>query len=624
MSDETVKVEIVGESRSAVDAVRAAADSVRSGVSDMKAQFESLSGAVESIKSAFLGLTAVLAGGKLFGDAIEKTVDWADGVRKLSLALGITSEQASIYQAALTHIGSSSDDLIGATQLMTRALAAHGKEFEQLGVYAHAADGSMRPILDVFHDALDVLRAIDDPIQRNIAGVELFGRGWGNVRQMLELTNDVMQTSAERARALGLVLGDEAVKQAHEFHEQLNDLNLVTTSFSQQIGSALIPALSQAGAAFVSAAPQIGEVFGTVIKGVAYGVIELGAGLEELGVHVGGLLAATTAAIKGNFGEAHTILQEMEKDIQSVEDHATEMQAKLFGGAGGASGGGGGGGWAGGGGGAPGEAGWSPGSIGSKMGRVFDPTKLNDAYAMLDKRQTDDALNAGNKLPEVKTFDPKKLEEAYKMADLLDAKSNATRLQQWQGFFNGIYSGFNQVLAGFLQGTRSLASLFKGVFDSILASVANVLAGIAAQWIQTHIMARIAARLTATTNVQAHAAEAGAAGIASMAAAPWPLDMGAPAFGAAMAAAAGSFSGIAAAEKGFDVPSGVTPLTLLHPREMVLPAGIADQVRDAANGGGGGATVSLKIERLNASHGIVRMSDLAGLLKRLNNNFAFG
>lgn len=197
-------------------------------------------------------------------------------------------------------------------------------------------------------------------------------------------------------------------------------------------------------------------------------------------------------------------------------------------------------------------------------------------------------------------------------------------LALWQNFFKGIGTGFQSVLTGFLQGTRTMQSLFKGVFDSILASVASVLAKILEQWIQTHIMTRITARLTALANVNAHAAEAGAAGVASMAGAPWPIDMGAPAFGAAMAASAASFSGVAAAERGFDVPAGVTPLTLLHPREMVLPAGIADQVRDAAGGGGRAASFTLKTQPIGKSHDLVKRSDLAALIKQMNGHFAFG
>ena len=45
--------------------------------------------------------------------------------------------------------------------------------------------------------------------------------------------------------------------------------------------------------------------------------------------------------------------------------------------------------------------------------------------------------------------------------------------------------------------------------------------------------------------------------------------------------------GMASAAGGYDIPSGVNPVTQLHAREMVLPAGIADNVRNMAGGGSG-------------------------------------
>ena len=64
-----------------------------------------------------------------------------------------------------------------------------------------------------------------------------------------------------------------------------------------------------------------------------------------------------------------------------------------------------------------------------------------------------------------------------------------------------------------------------------------------------------------------------------MAAAPFPMDTAAPAFGVAMAAAA---SGFAMAEKGGVSEGGIT---MLHPREMVLPAHLSEFVQRAASGG---------------------------------------
>lgn len=40
-----------------------------------------------------------------------------------------------------------------------------------------------------------------------------------------------------------------------------------------------------------------------------------------------------------------------------------------------------------------------------------------------------------------------------------------------------------------------------------------------------------------------------------------------------------------AAAQGYDIPSGINPITQLHQREMVLPAQLADNVRPMTGGG---------------------------------------
>ena len=105
-------------------------------------------------------------------------------------------------------------------------------------------------------------------------------------------------------------------------------------------------------------------------------------------------------------------------------------------------------------------------------------------------------------------------------------------------------------------------------------------------------------------------AQAGAGGVASMAAAPFPLDLSAPAFGASMAAAAGSFAAFSG-EGGWDVPSGARAggidgrggiMGIVHPGEMILPRDLADSVRGRAansnqapapSGDGGSFTINL-------------------------------
>jgi hypothetical protein len=99
--------------------------------------------------------------------------------------------------------------------------------------------------------------------------------------------------------------------------------------------------------------------------------------------------------------------------------------------------------------------------------------------------------------------------------------------------------------------------------------------------------ATVAVKATeATAVVSANAAEAASGAAASQASIPyvgWAL--AGAAFAAVMAMVMGAKSNIKSARGGMDIPAGVNPLTQLHEEEMVLPAHIAQPMRDMlANG----------------------------------------
>jgi hypothetical protein len=176
-----------------------------------------------------------------------------------------------------------------------------------------------------------------------------------------------------------------------------------------------------------------------------------------------------------------------------------------------------------------------------------------------------------------------------------------------------------------LQGTLTFSNAVKGLWASLRQMVAHVILQMVQEWIAHEIRKLLFSSLTkikevaleTTSKVAAIAASKGAAlaqipaaaavaavnAMASVAAIPmvgWAM---APGVGAATFASAMSFMPAVAAEGGFDIPAGVFPVTQLHEREMVLPAPLAERVRDMTGGGGGGDTIHVNIGGIHALDG---------------------
>lgn len=157
---------------------------------------------------------------------------------------------------------------------------------------------------------------------------------------------------------------------------------------------------------------------------------------------------------------------------------------------------------------------------------------------------------------------------------------------------NGLQGGLQNAFQKMLMGQMTLAQGLKSIWQSVLSTITGVIAQVFAKWIATKIAMMILGKKSALSEISESAAKAGAGGVASMAAAPYPINLTAPFFGAAMSAMAAGFAPTASAAGGYDIPAGVNPLTQLHAREMVLPAKqanvirkLADEDEDSAGGG---------------------------------------
>jgi hypothetical protein len=199
----------------------------------------------------------------------------------------------------------------------------------------------------------------------------------------------------------------------------------------------------------------------------------------------------------------------------------------------------------------------------------------------------------------------------------LDARMRMTSIQDtlamqqaYHGYIDGAVgttvSGFSQMIAG----QRTFAQVGIAVYGAIVQQVEQQVARMVGNWIVKHLLMSAAqkAQLAVQTGAQAAAATAqvgitvastkaqvaalvglaGAGGVASMAAAPFPIDLGAPAFGAAMAASATALGSFAQGTN--MVPNDM--VAQIHAGERIIPrADNAALMELTARGaGGGGAT----------------------------------
>jgi hypothetical protein len=253
--------------------------------------------------------------------------------------------------------------------------------------------------------------------------------------------------------------------------------------------------------------------------------------------------------------------------------------------------------------------------VDSQAGKVVVARQTAQAQMQASDEATEHAVHNDDKALEHLKSSTEALASTF-------AKGLARMAQGTESFAQVMRSVGQQILQDLMQVVDHMVERWAwGVVENVLASTQGqaVLKALGLQTLAAEIANEHTKVLAAVTGaeMQVAAKQAGAAqglaidGLASMkeivnsaataAAAVFNSVAKIPIVGWALAppAAAGAFAAVMAfrglvssAAGGFDIPSGVNPLTQLHAQEMVLPARIANPMRDMLSDYRGGGSVS--------------------------------
>lgn len=242
------------------------------------------------------------------------------------------------------------------------------------------------------------------------------------------------------------------------------------------------------------------------------------------------------------------------------------------------------------------------------QGRITNAQKI-ETERQLENARFEIALQGARERLEAEKIsgDPAAIERAQKAIEILAAKHgteiariNARAAQEsghyYNQLFDNIKNGMASAVTGVLQGTQSAMQGLLNMVNAIGAGITQMFVNMGLEWARVHIARMLGIK-------QETAAEAGGAAVAgakSAAAIPfygWAIAIGAA---AAIFSAMSSYAS-KSAEGGYDIPTGVNPVTQLHQQEMVLPAPLANAVRGMAGQGGGARPIALQVSAMDAA-----------------------
>ena len=258
MADKDVKLAIGVDISELVSGMTAAAESVQETCAAMKESLASVSNAFSMIGEAAIAVTALMAGGKIFGDMVSETVNLNAQSMELGKQFGISATQASVLKVALGETFLTQEQLGAAGSRITRTLNTNEGAFKSLGVATRDQERGFS--FDArHHDRCECPETPDLQGGVRIATLKawkIYGRGWQEVAPILRLTSESMAAAQVNAEQLNLVVTNQSEASTAAYRSAMVGLSDTFDGLKNTIGQALLPVLTSMAQWFRETGPQ--------------------------------------------------------------------------------------------------------------------------------------------------------------------------------------------------------------------------------------------------------------------------------------------------------------------------------------------------------------------------------
>jgi len=250
----------------------------------------SLLNAVVSDFQTLLPSLSVGAAVKGIGAMVKQALGAADAMGKLSQKTGVSTEALSVLSIAAKTADVSFEQISGGLVQFNKTMGDLDRGSKEAGEAVRLLFGNSKALegLNTEQRLLKVVDAIgrmESGYEKTRAAQDFFGKSGAELIPLMDdLAEGGFDRAAEKARKLGLVVGDELVEAAQKANDSIMDLKLAAEGAATQFAAGMAPAVADVSKALLDATTgegvnglrQIGEFAGRILKGLASVAIIVG------------------------------------------------------------------------------------------------------------------------------------------------------------------------------------------------------------------------------------------------------------------------------------------------------------------------------------------------------------
>ena len=215
----------------------------------VKAGLGGIASAAFSMRTA-IGLAAGVAG---LGYLVKKSMNATDEMAKMSRAVGVSVETLQRYHHAANLGGLTTKQLDKAVQKfainiqeVSTGVGEAKDAFEQYGIAATNADGTLRAVEFVMDDVADAMAGITNKTELAAFAYDMFGGRGAAMVNVLKDGKEALRASMREADKFGLVMGTSTVKGVEDANDAITRLTSYLGAVFNRVVATLAPTIQSA------------------------------------------------------------------------------------------------------------------------------------------------------------------------------------------------------------------------------------------------------------------------------------------------------------------------------------------------------------------------------------------
>ena len=183
------------------------------------------------------------------GGLIDVSLDTVTGsLTKLEKSMSSASDQMFKYDTGLAELNRSLNEGKISQEEYEAAVEELGEKtstvYDKLGISIYDSNHNLRDSEEVFWEAIDALGELEDGTERDLVAMELFGKSAKELNPLIEAGSEKFNELAEEAHNVGAVLDEDTLQAYQDFDDQMERLGKGTEAAKKQLGTVLLPVLS--------------------------------------------------------------------------------------------------------------------------------------------------------------------------------------------------------------------------------------------------------------------------------------------------------------------------------------------------------------------------------------------